>query len=183
MQDREGSQAVAAVEETDALFESVYARLKAMASRQRIRAGGPSSLCTTEVVHEVFLRMGGEGGPTFGNSLQFFAYAARAMRHVLVDLARKRMNLKDGGDMVRIAMSDPAVESVSIEPAQAIELDAALRALEADSPRAAQVVELHYFAGLPLDKVAELTGISARTVDRDWRYARSFLSVQLGQGP
>ena len=167
------------VETTNALFEDVYSRLKAMASRQRLRAGGPASLCTTEIVHEVFLKMGGEGGPSFASSLQFFAYAARAMRHVLVDLARRRANIKDGGDMKRIDMSDVAVGAVAIDAAQALELDAALRALSSDAPRAAQVVELHYFAGLPLERVAELTGVSPRTIDREWRYARSFLAVHM----
>jgi RNA polymerase sigma factor (TIGR02999 family) len=167
------------VEETSALFEDVYARLKAMAGRQRSRAGTPASLSTTEVVHEVFLKMAGGAGPRFDSSLQFFAYAARAMRHVLIDLARRRMTVKDGGDLIRIGFTDPAVDAVAVRPELALELDAALRALEADTPRAAQVVELHYFAGLSLERVAELLGVSARTVDRDWQYARSFLAVHV----
>lgn len=166
-------------ETTNSLFEDVYARLKAMASRQRLRAGSPASLCTTEIVHEVYLKMGGEGGPSFASSLQFFAYAARAMRHVLVDLARRRANIKDGGDMKRVDMSDVAVGAVSINAAEVLELDAALNALSADAPQAAQVIELHYFAGLPLDRVAELRGVSPRTVDRQMRYARSFLAVHM----
>ena len=167
------------IEPTSALFTLVYSRLKAMASRQRQRAGQPITLCTTEIVHELFLRMKGDDGPKFAQEIEFFAYAARAMRHVLIDLARRRMSLKEGGDLVRVDLTDPAVGAVAIEPAQALELDAGLRALEADAPRAAQILELHYFAGLPLDRVAELTGLSTRTVDRDWRYARSFLAVHI----
>lgn len=173
----ESREPVQPVEETSALFEDVYARLKAMASRQRMRAGAPDSLSTTEVVHEVYLKMVGGAGAQFQSSLQFFAYAARAMRHVLIDLARRRMTLKEGGDLVRVGFADPAIEAVAVRPALALELDAALRALESDSPRSAQVVELHYFAGLPLERVAELIGTSARTVDRDWQYARTFLSA------
>lgn len=169
----------ARIEPTDAMFMQVYDRLKAMAGRQRFKAGQPASLCTTEIVHELFLRMSSEDGPRFGHQLEFFAYAARAMRHVLVDLARHRATQKGGGDLVRIALTDPAAGSVAIDPSKALELDSALNALQEDSPRALQVLELHYFAGLPLERVAELTGVSARTVDRDWRYARSFLSVLL----
>jgi len=102
------------------------------------------------------------------------------MRHLLVDLARRRQSLKEGGDLARIGFTDPAVGAVSIEPALALELDTALNALVADAPRAAQVVELHYFAGLPLPRVAEITGLSPRTVDRDWQYARAFLSTHAG---
>ena len=165
---------------TAAWFDEAYTRLKAMASRHRARAGSPASLCTTEIVHEVFLRMGGSGSPRFASELQFFAYAARAMRHVLVDLARQRLNLKAGAGQQRLELDHPAADAVSVDPALALELDAALRALEADSPRAAQVVELHWFAGLPLERVAELVGRSPRTIDREWRYARSFLAVQAG---
>ena len=163
-----------------ALFQDMYSRLKAMAGKQRQRGSGPASVSTTEVVHELYLRMCDERNLQFGHELEFFAYAARAMRHLLVDLARRRQSLKEGGDLARIGFTDPAVGAVSIEPALALELDTALNALAADSPRAAQVVELHYFAGLPLPRVAEITGLSSRTVDRDWQYARAFLSTHAG---
>lgn len=174
------SETAVKVAPASALFQDMYARLKAMAGRQRNRAGGPKSVSTTEVVHELYLRMCDERNLEFGHELEFFAYAARAMRHLLVDLARRRLSLKDGGDLFRIAFTDPAVAGVSIEPAMALELDAALSALQADAPRAAQVVELHYFAGLPFPRVAEVLGLSARTVDRDWMYARAFLSTHAG---
>lgn len=167
---------------TDALFSGVYSRLKAMAGRQRARAGAPATYSTTELVHELYLRMCAERTLSFEKELEFFAYAARAMRHFLVDIARKRMSLKEGGDLARVTLTDPGVGAVSIDPATALELDAALRELEADSPRAAKVVELHYFAGLGLERVATLTGSSTRTVDRDWRYARAFLGAHMGGG-
>lgn len=166
------------VETADALFTQVYDRLKTMANRQRGR--GPAvSISTTEVVHELFLRMSGESGPRFSHPLEFFSYAARAMRHLLLDLARNRSTQKGGGDLVRVALTDPLVGAVAVDPGKAIELDSALNALEADAPRALRVLELHYFAGLPLERVAEITGMSERTVDRDWRYARSFLALRM----
>lgn len=162
----------------EALFAGVYGRLKKLAGRQRGR-GAPVTCSTTEVVHELYLRMCADRTLSFERELEFFSYAARAMRHVLIDLARRRMSLKEGGDLRRIDLTDPMVGSVSIEPALALELDAALDALAADSPRSAQVLELHYFAGLPLDRVATLTGVSPRTADRDWQYARAFLAAQM----
>ena len=163
----------------DELFAEVYDRLKAMASRQRARGGSPGTLSTTEIVHELYLRMDGTHERRFGDPAQFFAYAARAMRHILVDAARRRLQLKAGGDQLRVSMTDPRVGAVEIDPALAIALDAALRTLENEDPRAARVVELHYFAGLPLERVAELIGVARRTVDRDWRYARAFLLAQI----
>lgn len=161
------------------LFADVYSRLKAVAGKQRVRAGAPVTYSTTEIVHELYLRMCTERSLHFERELEFFSYAARAMRHFLIDLARKRMSIKDGGDLRRVAMTDPMVGAVSVEPALALELDTAMQALHADSERAAQVLELHYFAGLSLDRVAEITGRSPRTVDRDWQYARAFLAAQM----
>ncbi len=160
-----------------ALFDEVYDRLKAMAGRQRARNGAPQTLGTTELVHELYVRMVAGDEKRFANPTQFFAYAARAMRHILIDAARGRLQLKAGGDQLRLALTDPAVDAVNIDPQQALQLDAALNALEADDARAAQVVELHYFAGLSMERVAELLGVARRTVDRDWQYARAFLAA------
>jgi RNA polymerase sigma factor (TIGR02999 family) len=161
----------------DPMFADVYLRLKAMASRQRMRGGAPRTLCTTELVHELYLRMG-ESDNSYQHPAQFFAYAGRAMRHILTDAARRRTQYKRGGDQQRITLSDPAIDSLEIDPQMALQLDQALTALEHEDPRAAQVVELHYFAGLDLQRVAELLGVVRRTVDRDWRYARAFLAAR-----
>ena len=150
-----------------------------MAGRQRARNGAPLTLGTTELVHELYVRMGNGNEKYFSDPMQFFAYAARAMRHILIDAARSRIQLKAGGDQLRVPMTDPAVGAVEIDPMHAVMLDAALCALEADDPRAAQVMELHYFAGLPVERVAEVLGVARRTVDRDWRYARAFLAAQI----
>ena len=159
----------------DPQFADVYLRLKAMAGRQRLRGGAPDTLCTTELVHEVYLRMD-DASCRPGHQAQFFAYAARAMRHILTDAARRRLQLKRGGDQTRLELDDSAVDAVHIDPHLALHLDQALLALEREDARAAQVVELHYFAGLDLGQVAQTLGIARRTVDRDWRYARAFLA-------
>lgn len=169
--------AVAAETRADAIYGDVYERLKAMASRQRLRGGAPRTLCTTELVHEAYLRMG-DSNFRYQQSAQFFAYAARAMRHILADAARRRLQPKRGGDQARITLSDPVVDSVQVDPQLALQLDEALVALDNEDARAAQVVELHYFAGLDLQQVADTLGIARRTVDRDWRYARAFLAAR-----
>jgi RNA polymerase sigma factor (TIGR02999 family) len=161
----------------DPLFVELYQRLKAMASRQRVRGGAPDTLCTTELVHEAYLRMG-EAGFRGQHPAQFFAYAARAMRHILTDAIRRRRQPKRGGDQVRLLLDETAVDSVQIDSQLALQLDEALVALEHDDARAAQVVELHYFAGLNLQQVADALGVARRTVDRDWRYARAFLAAR-----
>jgi RNA polymerase sigma factor (TIGR02999 family) len=147
-----------------------------MASRQRLRNGAPKTLCTTELVHEAYLRMD-KSNSRFEKEGQFFAYAARAMRHILADAARRRLQPKRGGDQARLELNDPLVDSVHVDSQLALQLDDALTALEREDPRAAQVVELHYFAGLDLQQVSETLGVARRTVDRDWRYARAFLAV------
>ena len=166
----------------DQLFAEVYDRLKAIAGRQRGRQS-PQTLSTTEIVHELYLRMGTGESRRFAQPVQFFAYAARAMRHLMIDLARRRMQHKAGGGAAKVTLTESVEDSVVFSPLQALELDAGLRALESDDPRAAKVVELHYFAGLTLPRIAELLEVNVRTIDRDWQYARSFLAAHVGPDP
>jgi RNA polymerase sigma factor (TIGR02999 family) len=163
----------------DARFDAVYDRLKSMAHRELGRGGSSSTVNTTELVHELYLKLGTGRELQFAEPTQFFCYAARAMRHILVDRARHRLRFKSGGDQLRVSLTDPAVNSIQLEPEQALQLDSALDALAAANPRAAQVVELHYFAGLSLEQVGQMLGVVRRTIDRDWRYARAFLLAQV----
>lgn len=163
---------------TDELFAAVYGRLKAMASGQRARASG-STLNTTGLVHELYLKLTSSRELSFETPAQFFDYAARAMRHILVDRARERMAIKRGGDV--IVESDDALAHVAQgTAAHTLELDDALRRLESEDPRAARLVELHYFGGMSLPEIASLTGVATRTLNRDWRFARAFLLRLLG---
>ena len=164
---------------TDALFAAVYDRLKGMASRQRLRAGG-ATLNTTALVHELYLKLTASQELTFATPAQFFDYAAQAMRHILVDRARERLSLKRGGED-RVDDAEDAVLQIAAGTAErTLELDDALRRLEREDARAARLVALHYFAGLSLPEVASLTGLATRTLNRDWRFARAFLYRQLG---
>ncbi len=169
----------AAAQSADVLFDAVYARLKAMAGRQLAR-GSPAqaSLDTTALVHELYLRVTTNRELAFTHPAQFFAYAARAMRHLLRDRARDRLRQRAGGNGVRMTLtgSDP-IAITSAE--QALALDAGMERLAQTDARAAQVVELRYFAGLSLEQVAETLELNRRTIDRDWRFARAFLHDQL----
>jgi RNA polymerase sigma factor (TIGR02999 family) len=160
-------------------FEALYDRLKALASSQLAR-GARNTLETTALVHEMYLRLDGGRELQFEHPAQFFSYAARAMRHVLVDRARGRMRQKAGGDWVKVTFTanpeaQPAIESAE----QALALEEALLKLEQTDERAARVVELRYFAGLAPEQIADVLGVTRRTIDRDWRYARAFLHAAL----
>jgi len=165
---------------TDDLFAAVYARLKAMAGRQLARGPRGATLDTTALVHEVYLRLNASRELRFAHDAQFFAYAARAMRHLLCDRARDRMSLSAGGDWQRVTLTGN--DEIALDTAeQTLALDTALDRLASTDARAAQVVELRYFAGLTLEQVAELFEMNRRTVDRDWRFARAFLRTEIGQ--
>lgn len=156
-------------------FEDVYTRLKGMAHRH-LSGGERGTLDTTALVHELYLRMDGGNPLRFEHPSQFFAYAARAMRHLLMNRARDRMRQKAGGDWAQVTLAsadDPALTIDSSE--QALALEEALALLEASDPRAERVFELRYFAGLTPEQISEILGQTRRTTDRDWRYARAFL--------
>lgn len=161
-------------ESTDALFDAVYARLKAMAARQ-LGQRDRGTLDTTALVHELYLRIGAQDELKFSHPAQFFAYAARAMRHLLADRARDHLRQCAGGGWVAVTLTGSDGRLALDDAQSALALDAALSRLEAADTRAARVVELRYFAGLSLEQVAEQLGVTRRTADRDWAFARAFL--------
>lgn len=162
----------------DALFATVYDRLKAMASRQ-LGAGGRHTLDTTSLVHELYLRVGRGRELSFEHPVQFFAYAARAMRHLLSDRARDRMRLRAGGDWACVTLDGEDLRLAIDSAEEALALEDALLALERSNARAARVVELRYFTGLSLEQTAQTLGLARSTIDRDWRFARAFLHARL----
>ncbi|WP_306580671.1 ECF-type sigma factor [Dokdonella sp.] len=164
---------------TDAMFDAVYARLKAMAGVQLARGPRSATLDTTMLVHELYLRLNANRDLVFEHDAQFFAYAARAMRHLLCDRARNQLRLCAGGDWLRVTLTG-SDDALAFDVAgQALALDAALDRLAQADARAARVVELRYFAGLTLEQTAQILGLTRRTVDRDWRFARAFLKSEI----
>ena len=171
----------AAAPTTDRMFEEVYARLKAMAARQLAQTPRGGTLETTALVHELYLRISANRELVFAHRAQFFAYAARAMRHLLADRARDRLRLQSGGDWQRITLTGAHSQLAITSAEEALAIDAALDRLEQADVRASQVLELHYFAGLTAEQVAETLGLARSTIDRDWRFARAFLKSEIGQ--
>jgi RNA polymerase sigma factor (TIGR02999 family) len=168
------------VETTRELFSAVYGRLKAMAANQLARAPRGSTLETTGLVHDLFLRLSRHPELNFAHRAQFFAYAARAMRHLLADRARDRKRQRSGGEWVRVTLTGNQ-DQFALESADAaLQLEDAIARLAETDARAAQVLELRYFAGLTIEEIADTLDSSPRTIDRDWLFARAFLKAELG---
>lgn len=163
----------------DELVAQLYQQLRVLARSERRRSDGSDTLQTTALVNEVYLKLADAERLRFGEPRQFFAYAALAMRHILLDRAKLQMRLKRGDSRLRVSMTDPDALAVAVDPQDAVVLDAALGELTSVDERAAQVVELHFFAGLGLQQIADLLGVHRRTVDRDWRFAAAFLKSRL----
>jgi RNA polymerase sigma factor (TIGR02999 family) len=163
----------------DEMFAAVYDRLKAMAGKQLAR-GARGTLDTTAVVHELYLRLSENRELRFEQPMQFFAYAARALRHLLADRARERLRQRAGGGWARVTMN-AETDQLAIESAEeALEFEDVLGRLDRTDPRAARIVELIFFAGLTQEQIAEVLGLTRRTIGRDWRFARAFLRAELG---
>jgi RNA polymerase sigma factor (TIGR02999 family) len=169
---RNGSQ-----EDREALLRIVYDDLRRIA-RRHLRGRQTGTLGTTALVNEAYLRLAGRGGGAWQDRAHFLAVASVAMRHVLVDNARRKQAQRRGGGVAPVQLEDhhggeqPRVEEL-------LELDQALTRLAALDEHLARVVELRFFGDLSMEEVAEVLGVSDRTVRRDWRKARSFLHDQL----
>lgn len=163
---------------TGVLFAQVYERLKTMAGRRLAHAPG-STIDTTAVVHELYLRIRAGDALRFDRPEQFFAYAARAMRHLLANRARDKLRLRAGGVWLKVSLNGDDAQLVLDSAEQALAMDQALDQLEQTDARAARVAELFVFAGLDQVQIGETLGISRITVARDWRFARAFLKQAL----
>lgn len=159
------------------MFPVVYAELKRVAHRRLLALGRRPSICTTELVHEAFIKLAEPGGGWEGRA-HFFGAASRAMRQVLVDLARRHLAAKRGGGAQVFALTD-ADATLQIELEQILDLDAALDHLDSLDQRLRQVVELRFFGGMPEIEIARLLNVSPRTIERDWLKARMFLLREL----
>jgi RNA polymerase sigma factor (TIGR02999 family) len=164
------------------LFHVLYAELRRLAAAQRRRLGAGETLNTTALVHETYLRLVGRLDADWNGRHHFFCTAARTMRDILVDQARRARARKRGGDLKRVDME--RIESaVEFRPDALIALDQALRKLELEDAIDHEIVLLRYFAGLSFPEVSELLRIPLRTVERRWRFCRSWLARELlGEG-
>ena len=161
------------------LFERVYADLHHLAQRQ-LRAANAGADHATSLVHEVYLRLA-HGGLALNDRRHFFAVASRAMRQIVVDRARSRLTDKRGAGVEPIPYEAAIEVAASAPDEHLLLLDDALQRLAAVDPRLAQLVELRFFGGLQFDELVGATGLSERTLKRDWSKARAFLYRELAQ--
>lgn len=157
------------------LLPMVYEQLHRLAARQMSGERAGHTLSPTALVHEAWLRLSGDGGLSSDDHRQFFGIAARRMRQVLVDHARKRSAGKRGGGVAAETLTLSTMPGESDIGIDTLALDQALERLDALDPRKVRVVELRYFGGLDMHQVAEVLGISRATAQRDWEAARAFL--------
>jgi|JI10StandDraft_1071094.scaffolds.fasta_scaffold464399_2 RNA polymerase sigma factor (TIGR02999 family) len=160
-------------------WHEAYPELKKIA-RARLHSAGPSAgLNTTGLVNESYLRLATRIGQLdFQSRGHFYAYAAQTMRSVIVDLVRERQSQQRGANAAHVTL-DTALQLAAPQDDEALRVDDALKALATVEPRLARVVELRYFVGLTDAEIAEVLGLTDRTVRRDWDKARTLLQAML----
>ncbi|MEW6367322.1 MAG: ECF-type sigma factor [Acidobacteriota bacterium] len=173
--ERWGSGDEAAREE---LMRLLYDQLKTMAHRCMRSERPDHTLQPTEIVHEAYLRLCGVQGLRWESRAQFFAFAAQVMRHILVDHARRRRAAKRSWGVERLS-AEMLAEHGRDKTVDVLELERALERLEKIDLRQSRIVELRYFAGMTLEEVASVIGVSSSTVKTDWDMARAWLRRQM----
>lgn len=160
------------------LWNRVYGELRRLARVQLRREGDKGAMQTTSLVNEAYFKLIGTEPVTWENRRHFFGAAARAMRRIRIDRARARLRDKRGGGRQADPLSNVAAPETP-EQVDMLAMDDALGRLEEISPRQAEVVMMRFFAGLSIDETARALGVSARSVDHDWRFARAWLHREL----
>lgn len=161
------------------LIPLVYQELRKMAARRMAGNLAGQTLQPTALVHEAWLRMGGENPRGWENRAHFFAAAATAMRSVLVDRARRRKAMRHGGGQQRVNVDHVEIASQVVNDDQILAVHEALERLAVEEPQKAELVKLRYFAGLSVEETAETLGISEPTAKRWWAYARGWLGREI----
>lgn len=156
------------------LVPLVYEELRRLAASRLRRERPNHTLQATALVHEAYLKLADQRNVKWQNRAQFFAVASQAMRRILVDYARARQRNRRGGRQAQVALDEVCV--VSRQPSdEMLAVDESLARLEKVDPRQARIVELRYFGGLTVEEIAELLGISGKTVTREWHVAKAWL--------
>jgi RNA polymerase sigma factor (TIGR02999 family) len=164
------------------LLPLVYDELRRLAAQHLAGEQPGQTLQATALVHEAYLRLLGNGpAPHWNSRGHFFAAAAQAMRHILVDNARRKRRPKHGGGRRRVAL-DAALPAPPDDADGLLALDDALSRLAAEDPEAARIVHLRYYAGLSVEEAAQALGISRAAAYRQWTFARAWLLQALSDG-
>jgi RNA polymerase sigma factor (TIGR02999 family) len=159
----------------------VYGELRRLAAYYMRGEKPGQTIQPTELVHEAYLRLIGQGRIEWQGRSHFLAMAATSMRRILVDRARRKLAERHGGGGEKIQLEEAFVFSPE-KSKDMIALDDALKRLEAVSPRQSRVVELRFFGGLEMENIAKLEGVSLRTVKQDWSLARAWLHHEIARG-
>ncbi len=166
----------------DQLLPLLYDELRSLAASKLAHQPPGQTLQATALVHEAWLKLAGQGTPSWRDRQHFFRAAAEAMRHILIDRARRRLRLRHGGNAEHVELGELEIAA----PAKAevlLQLDEALTELGRQSPQRAEIVSLRFFGGLNESQIAELLGISERTVQREWHYSRAWLFARIDPRP
>lgn len=162
------------VDARNQLFERVYQELKRIARSQLRRSGDWVSVNPTTLLHEAWLKFTNTDGRPLQGSTHFYNILSQAMRHVLTDIARSRVTAKRGHQMVRVELNDQ-LEQPDRSLEELLAVDTALDKLQVCDPELAQLVEWHFFGGISFVEIAQLRGVTERTIRRHWDMARLFL--------
>ncbi len=158
----------------DALFTALYEELHRMARRELSKRGSGMTLGATTLLHDAYLDLSGREGPAFPDRNRFMAYAARVMRGLIVDYARRRQAQKRGGQFEITSIRTDVAEAIP-DVADLGQLSDALDELATVDPRLARIVDLKFFCGFTFAEIAAMSDVSERTVQRDWEKARIYL--------
>jgi RNA polymerase sigma factor (TIGR02999 family) len=163
----------------DTLFATLYSELHRLAKRQLARSSRDLTLGTTTLLHEVYLDMASRESDAYLERGRFMAYAARVMRGLIIDYARRRKAQKRGGEFV-LASLEGEIADLAVDATELTRIGEALEALSATEPLLAQVVDLKFFCGFSFAEIATMQGVSERTVQRQWEKARIYLYGRVG---
>jgi RNA polymerase sigma factor (TIGR02999 family) len=162
-------------------YAVVYAELRRLAARQ-LAGAGAATLTPTALVNEAFLKLSGGSLSSLNDRKHFFNLAARAMRQTVIDYARERLAEKRGGGLLRTQLDEGFADS-ALDSQQVLAIEQALTALDQQDPELAETFTWRVFAGLSAVQIAELRGVTERTVQRNLNFARNYLRMALGESP
>jgi RNA polymerase sigma factor (TIGR02999 family) len=166
----------------DALFDALYSELHSLASRELARQhGGPASLGATTLLHQAYVAMAERDGAIFPDRARFMAYAARVMRGLIIDNLRYRHAEKRGGDVLITALDTDVADQVE-DVRQLTLVSEALDELATHDAALAEIVDLKFFCGFSFAEIAEMRGVSERTIQRNWEKGRLYLHHAIGGG-
>lgn len=161
------------------LLPLVHEELRKLATCRMAHEPAGHTLQPTALVHEAWLRLGGDAAPQFENRAHFFAAAAEAMRRLLIERARRRQAAKRGGGVAPLDVDEIEIPSPIADDDQLLVVNEALERLATLDPRKAKLVKLRYFVGMDFEEAAAALGIAVSTAKQWWAYARAWLKVEL----